>query len=87
MEKSFGEKREGKRGCSNMAREKKSLQGRESCERITKAILTTTISITITITITIKVYALVLGSDYVVNISAINLSSMQCVLLSTLFPS
>ena len=85
MEEGFGEKREVKRGCSNMAREKKSLQGRESCERITKAILTTTISITITITI--KVYALVLGSDYVVNISAINLSSMQCVLLSTLFPS
>ena len=83
MEEGSGEKRKGKRGCSNMAREKKSLQGRESCERITKAILTTTISITITI----KVYALVLGSDYVVNISAINLSSMQCVLLSTLFPS
>jgi len=83
MEEGSGEKREGKRGCSNMAREKKSLQGRESCERITKAILTTTISITITI----KVYALVLGSDYVVNISAINLSSMQCALQSTLFPS
>ena len=57
MEEGFGEKREVKRGCSNMAREKKSLQGRETCERITKAILTTTISITI------KVYALVLGSD------------------------
>ena len=83
MEEGSGEKRKGKRGCSNMAREKKSLQGRESCERITKAILTTTISITITI----KVYALVLGSDYVVNISAINLSSMQCALQSTLFPS
>ena len=81
MEEGSGEKRKGKRGCSNMAREKKSLQGRETCKRITKAILTTTISITI------KVYALVLGSDYVVNISAINLSSMQCVLLSTLFPS
>ena len=53
MEEGSGEKREGKRGCSNMAREKKSLQGRETCERITKAILTITISITITITIII----------------------------------